>query len=228
MRNNVLVYFVLLLIGGWSWLYFKFYGHFNDPSHYLKKIETLKADVIQRDFQNQLIYAQAEAFKLEVSSLLPEVLKEKPNNEKNYPLRSLASLVNVHNKDQLMDSKMRREFIAAKDIFNKKDFKVASQALKSFISQNPFSIKISEAYFLLNECYFQLSDFENSLLIVEKMIELFPGDELTGYAMIRMGKIYEIQDRPEEAVDIYQTVLQSFPDRGLATQAQLSLSSVEL
>ena len=123
---------------------------------------------------------------------------------------------------------MKRDFQRAKKLFRDKQFGLAARAFVEFIDKNPFSMDINEAFFLLSESYFQMDDYERCLTTVEKMIELFPESELTGYAMIRMGKIYEYQERPEEAVDIYQTVLLTFPERGIASQARKSLQSVEL
>ena len=60
------------------------------------------------------------------------------------------------------------------------------------------------------------------------MIELFPTHELTGFAMVRLGRIFEAQKRAEEAVDIYKTVLRSFPQRDVASQAKASLKGIEL
>ena len=60
------------------------------------------------------------------------------------------------------------------------------------------------------------------------MLNLYPESELTGFALLRMGKIYEFQDRREDAIDLYQTILRSFPQRDVAGQASRSLRSVEL
>ena len=60
------------------------------------------------------------------------------------------------------------------------------------------------------------------------MVELIPHHELTGFALIRLGRIYEMQNRNEEAVDIYKTVLRSYPQRDVASQAKASLKGVEL
>jgi TolA-binding protein len=60
------------------------------------------------------------------------------------------------------------------------------------------------------------------------MVELFPQSELTGFALIRLGSIYQIQNRNEEAVDIYKTVMRSYPQRDVASQARASLRDLEL
>jgi hypothetical protein len=41
-----------------------------------------------------------------------------------------------------------------------------------------------------------------------------------------LGRVYELQNRSEEAVDIYKTVLRSYPQRDVASQAKASLRGI--
>jgi tetratricopeptide (TPR) repeat protein len=82
--------------------------------------------------------------------------------------------------------------------------------------------------FLLVECNFILREFENTIAYTNKMLDLYPENELTGFAMLRLGKVYEEQDRLEDAIEIYKTLLNTFPNRGVASAARNSLRSVEL
>lgn len=216
------------MMGAWCLVYLKFHQHFTDPTRYEQQIHHLKDELAQNEFKTELLKDQIIEFKMDVAAILPEIVKKAPKGEKSYPLRNLASLVYAKDDEKFKDSAMRRNFESAKKMFREKKYKKASAAFVKFIERNPFSLKIAEAFLLLSESYFQLEDYERCLKTIEKMMELFPASELTGYAMLRMGKIYEIQERPEEAVDIYQTLLLSFPDRGIASQARKSLSSVEL
>ena len=228
MKNQVIYSFTMVMMGAWCLVFAKFYQHFNSPLRYEKKIEVLQEELAQSELRNELLKDQHIEFQMDVARVLPEAIKKAPKGEKSYPLRTLASLVFAKNKKNYQESQMRRSFQGAKRLFRDKKFKKSALAFVEFIENNPFSLEINEAFFLLSESYFQMEDYERCLLTVEKMIELFPESELTGYAMIRMGKIYEYQERPEEAVDIYQTVLLSFPVRGIASQARKSLKSVEL
>jgi TolA-binding protein len=87
---------------------------------------------------------------------------------------------------------------------------------------------VTESYFLMAEGHFLSNELEECTAIVQQMVDLFPQHELTGFALIRLGRIYEIQNRNEEAVDIYKTVLRSYPQRDVASQAKASLKGVEL
>lgn len=228
MKNQVVFLITLVMMGFWSLAYTQFQQYFENPEIYEKEIQKLQLDVAKTQLQKELLKDQLIEFQMEVAKIVPETIKKAPKGERSYPLRNLASLVLTKDQEAYQNSKMKSDLNLSKKHFSEKKYKIASEKLVQFISDYPFSIDITEAFFLLAESYFQLEDYERCLLTVEKMIELFPENELTGFAMIRMGKIYEVQERPEQAVDIYQTILQVFPMRGLASQARKSLNSVEL
>ena len=60
------------------------------------------------------------------------------------------------------------------------------------------------------------------------MIRLYPESELTGFALLRLGKIYEGRDRIEDAAEIYRSVAFNFTQAELKRQAEASLKAVEL
>jgi TolA-binding protein len=171
---------------------------------------------------------QVLRYQVEVSAILPEVIKKNRNHEDQFPLRTLASTLPGFKNENLELSMQNQKFFLAKKHFNEKNYREAIEKFSEFISRTPFSSNLVEANFLLAESYFQMEDFENCLLVIERMIEQYPSSEMTGYSMIRMGKIYELQDRPEEAVEVYKLVSQSFSDRGIASQAAQSMRNVEL
>ena len=228
MKASYFLSYTLIIFLGWSMAFFGFYKHFNDPEQYVEKISELDEYLAQAEFQNQLLKDQMVQFHMEVSEILPQELKKAPEGEKSYPLRSLASVVNSSDLDTLKVQKAILEFNRAKIQFSKGNYQEARRMFLDFIEKRPFSVKIQEAFFLLAESYFRLEDYERCVLTAEKMLELFPDSELTGFTLLRVGKVYEYNERPEEAVDIYKTVLKSFPHRGIASQAKKSLRTIQL
>jgi TolA-binding protein len=81
---------------------------------------------------------------------------------------------------------------------------------------------------LLNESFFSLNRWEEVIKTTEKMVEIFPDNEMTGFALLRSGKVYEMQDKPSQALEIYKTVLRVFPSRDLASQAKISIEATDL
>ena len=84
-----------------------------------------------------------------------------------------------------------------------------------------------EAHFLLAEGQYQLGQLDAASATIDRMVELFPESEVTGFALVRLGQIFEQRDRYDEAVQLYRTVLKSFPYRGVAAQAEHSLREME-
>jgi TolA-binding protein len=51
---------------------------------------------------------------------------------------------------------------------------------------------------------------------------------LTGFILLRMGQISQLNDQPTEAKEIYKTVLNTFSDKKLKEQAQKLYEGVTL
>ena len=96
------------------------------------------------------------------------------------------------------------------------------------IDRYPESLHVAEAHFLLAEGQYRLKEYDSSVATIEKMVDLFPENELTGFALLRLGSVFEKQDRLEDASDIYQAVLGNFKQTDLVHQAQASLKAVKL
>ena len=63
---------------------------------------------------------------------------------------------------------------------------------------------------------------------VDKMVELFPENRLTGYAMLKVGGVYEVDGRHEDAIRVYKTIIAVYKDKKLLSQAQKSVKGLEL
>jgi TolA-binding protein len=159
---------------------------------------------------------------------MPEILKSKGLGEQGYPYRSLASAISKSESIQIRKTIAKTIFERGKEHFRNKEFAKSERAFRQIISKFSYSPHAPESYFLLAEGLFQSSELEECTLVIHQMIDLFPSHELTGLAMVRLGRIYEIQNRAEEAVDIYRTVLRSFPQRDVASQAKASLRGMDL
>ena len=202
--------------------------YFNRPEPYLKRIENLKEDIEKEKFKHLLTKYEFEDFRQYTATLIPDVVKEKGPGEKSYPVRTLASVVSRGDMDVHRTALAKDLFETCKFAFRNKSFDTALYNFDKVINEHSYSAHILEAFFLKIESHFQLRQYSQATRALDKMVELFPSHELTGYAMLRIGKIYEYQDRHDEAIRIYETVLQAFPDRNLASTARESLRAVEL
>jgi TolA-binding protein len=223
MKRSVFVSYVLFLTIGFSWFYTATREHFRRPDEYLKKIKILNETVAVEKLRHFRSRYEFMEFRNYVASLLPSAIQQTGEGEKSYPLRGLASLVQSKPNEKLIFNLASVKFEDGKILFRSQKYEDSNQFFSKYIRDYPYSPHIVEAFFLLSEGYYLTRQWDDCARVVNKMIELFPADETTGYAMLRVGKIYEHQERHEEAIQIYETVVKSFPARGIATAATASL-----
>jgi TolA-binding protein len=228
MNTNILVVFILTLTLGMSYLYTslrEFYSPTKDLRH---QVAALDEKVKTERFKHLVDSYEFAEFRNYVATILPEAIKEKGDGEKSFQLRSLASVVQNQSNENLAVEQAQMAFDTAKKYFREQKFEDSNRLFALMIKSHPYSAHVPEAMFLMVEGYFQLHQYDQALTAANKMIEVYPDNELTGYAMVRLGKIYEYQDRHEEAMDIYKTVIKSFPQRSLASVAENALRSEQL
>lgn len=198
------------------------------PDRYLAQIDQLKEKLKSKEVEQQVLQYQFQEFKQYVATLLPNELRKKDRLEKDYPLRSLASVVQKSSSSNLLEMRAGTLFESAKKEFRNKNFKVAASQFAQLARQYPYFAKTPEVFFFLVESYYQVDDFEQVVVYVNKMVDLYPELELTGYALLRAAKVFEKQDRHDEAVVFYETVLKTFPQREIASTAEAALRAIEL
>jgi len=196
-------------------------------------LEELKAQmaVVEKELgraelRAQLLQHEIADYQNRVATLLPEMVVEFADPA-SYPLRQLASVI-ADPGDTIVIERASGLFEKAKTAFREQDFEGANQHLKSLLAKHPESLHVPSAYFLLAEGHFQLKEYADSVGNVERLIESYPENELTGFALLRLGHIFEVQDRLEDASDVYKSVLANFKQPVLLKQAHVSLKAVTL
>jgi TolA-binding protein len=228
MNTNVFVVYILVLTLGVSHFYAEVREFYTPVKEYKQKISHLNKKVKQERFKHMLTTYEFADFRAHVATLLPNAIQESGPGEKSYPLRTLASVTQKTVNENLAVQRAKNLFDEGKRFFRDNKFTDAVRALTLLVNKHTYSVHIPEAMFLLVESHYLLNEFDDSVYFANKMIDLFPENELTGYAMVRLGKIYVNKERYEEAIDIFQTVLKSFPQRDVANVARQSLRAVEL
>lgn len=201
---------------------------FNGSSDLKSEISLLQE---QRRRQNMAVAVEHEQFlefRQNVAALMPDVLQKKGRGEEGYPYRSLASTISRGESELVRQTIAKTLFERGKDSFRKKDYAKAKVLFRQVIDRFGFTPFVAESYFLLSESLFQQNELEACAGVVQQMVELFPHHELTGFALIRLGRVYQMQNRNDEAIDIYKTVLRSYPQRDVASQAKASLKGIDL
>lgn len=199
----------------------------NEAEILKRKLQQSRSEYAALQFRERLARVESEDLRLEVAKVLPKEIRGRPADATTYEQRSIASVLN-RPSDSLQIERASSLLAKAKDEFLNKEYEPANQHLEELLKRYPDTVHGPEARFLLVEGQFQNRDFEACISVIEEMIRLYPESELTGFALLRLAKIYELRDRLEDAADIYRSVEKNFPQGELKGQAQAALRRVDL
>jgi TolA-binding protein len=228
MKNSVFVAFCLVIVSALVSAHALFRQTLSPVKRLEKEVVHLEKERREAEFKARLVAHQLADYQQHVATLLPDAMRGR-SDQGNYPLRQLASVIGAGSADDTLEIERASGLMEkAKAAFRSKNFEVANNLLQKLIDRFPDSVHVPEANFLLSEGQFQLKDYEASVATIERMIDLFPENELTGFALLRLGSIFEMQERLEDAGDIYRAVISNFNRPDLVKQASSSLKAVAL
>lgn len=227
MVRVVFAFFALMLSGFYLQAYWVMRERYNEVPELTWKLQVAQEKLEQEKFRLSLQDEQIRAFKMDVAAALPSPLKSLAEKPKTYQLRNVASVTKQGRNEPVTALVADTLFSTGKLLFREGQYDRSNRLFKKLIDKYGYSVQAVEAHFLLAEGQYQMGDMEAATSTINAMIELFPESELTGFAMIRLGQIFEGRDRYEDAVQIYRTVLRSYPYRSVASQAELKLRHME-
>jgi TolA-binding protein len=202
--------------------------HFSGLEEAKQQAEQFRAEVKEERLKTQLAKEEFLEFRQDVATIMPKALPIAGKGEQGYPLRTLAAVLTHSSSDAVRPVIIKTLFERGQELFRQKKYEESNRVFKTFIDKYAYSEHAPSAYFLWLDGSFKLGDYRECVEISNQMVEQFPGTELTGFALLRLGRIYEMQGRAEDAVDIYRTVLRTFPQRDVASQAKSSLQGLDL
>ncbi|MFK8139314.1 MAG: tol-pal system YbgF family protein [Bdellovibrionales bacterium] len=222
MQLFIFSFFAIML--GWTQAFHFFKSHFSQEKFLAKEVVELKNSLEKERLGNDLLSFQMREFKQEVARILPDEIKSNPYD---YNTRNLASVVGTPS-DTLRFENASAVFRNAKSLFDERKFELAAVEYNKIVSFYPESIHIVESAFMLAESYYQLEEFESCMDVIESMMELFPEHVMTGFSLLRLGRIYEKYDQTENAIIIYRLIAEQFEDKKLKKQARLLIEEIAL
>jgi TolA-binding protein len=225
MKNSLFLVYMLILFSGLLAIYANLQARLSPVDRLETQISRSEESRREAEFRAQLTADRFADFKQQMAALLPDAIKGKDEHDA-YPLRQMASVLTTSHGFGI--EKASGLFELAKQKFRDKKFEDSNAMLQDLIQKYPESVHVVEAHFLLAEGQFQSQEYEDSVGTIEKMVDLFPENDLTGFALLRLGRIFENQDRMEDATDIYRAVISNFSAPELKAQAQMGLKSVAL
>ncbi len=227
MIRPVFIFFAIVLSFFYIQAYWVVRQRHNGAPELVTEVNLLKEKLSREQFRRVLQAEQAHAFRQEVARLLPDTMKKVKETEKDYPIRNLASVVSSAQNESLQSMIAGTLFETGKALFRQGEYAKANRLFKKIIQEHGYSSQVIEAHFLSVEGDFLLGQMDEATETINQMVSLFPASELTGFALIRLGQILEGRDRYDEALQVYRTVLKTFPYRNVASAAQKHLRHME-
>lgn len=221
-QNSMFIVFCLCLTVGFVGAYAAFVGHFNGSDQYELRLAQMQEQVKKEKFQNSLLSYQLKDFQQTVAQVLPDDKKL----QAKYELRNLGAVVRAPASEDSLDLSPAL-YEKGKSYFNNRDYDKAIKEFYRLLDRYPLSQHVVEARFFIAESYFLKKDFRSSLGEIDSMVSLYPRHDLTGFILLRMGQISEVNNQTEEASEIYKTVLKNFSNPELKDQAKKLAKSVE-
>ena len=161
--------------------------------------------------------------------LLPSEIKKTKIEAEKQKLRDLASVIPHEGTHEITLGHAAGDMLQkGKLSVKKREFKEGIDLLKKLIDKFPDSLHVVEAHYLIIEAYSQQDKNMNVISWVDKMVEMFPENRLTGYALLKVGGLYELEGRAEDAIRVYKTIVAVYDDKKLVSQAQVAVSELEL
>lgn len=204
-------------------------GELNTAKEHKELADFWKSRVGREQLKKLIVQGQFADFKQDVAILLPGYMEKKKIDSEKQKIRNLASVIPHEGTHEItLGFNAQKLLEDGKRNIKKRNFRQGIKLLNKLINRFPDSYHVIEAHYLMMEAYSQQNQKLAVIEWVDKMVELFPENRLTGFAMLKVGSIYENDGRPEDAVRIYKTILAVYDDKVLSKQAQKAVKEIQL
>lgn len=206
--------------------YREFTNHFNQGKEYQIRFQQLQQRIEKEKFKNTLLENQLMDFKQSVAVVLP-ANSEIANKISNYQLQNFASALRVPASEAQLDLS-GIIFEKGKKLFQEQKYEKSIKEFRRVLDEYPLSRYKVECHFFMAEAFFLVKDYKNSLDLIDQMLHQYPDNDLTGFVMLRMGQISELNNHVEEASEVYRTVQGHFKNEQLRAQADKLSESLQV
>lgn len=190
------------------------------------RVDKIAQNYYDEKLKNEMILARLEEFRQEVAVNMPG---EKFPFQFEESMRNLASVI-PHQKLFGPSSILaaRKMVDDAKAKYSDKQYDGAIKIYLDLLSKYPESSFQLEASYGLIQCFYVTGNKQEALEWSEKMLSQFPESLWTAKAMLITADIYNDQNRKNDAIDVYQIILDTFKDKEIRDEVQKRISSTGL
>lgn len=221
--KSIFLNFCLVLTCGLIWSYSVFSDYFNQHPEMAMELEQVKEQLAQEKFEQTILTYRLKDFEKTVAELLPA--EKFSSSQKMMASKNLMSVLREPASLPPMDlSSVVYESV--KTQFKQKQFDHVIEKAKKLIDTYPSSVHVVESYFFMAESYFMKNDLKKCTETIDLMVSQFPDHDLTGFILLRLGQISELNNQQEEAREIYSLVSNQFANPTLKNQAEILLKDL--
>jgi outer membrane protein assembly factor BamD len=146
-------------------------------------------------------------------------------------LALLASACSSTPKDDYTERPVEDIYNSAMDKFNNSDYKGAAKDFDEVDRQHPYSVWATKAQLMGAYSLYEMQKYDESIVALDRFIQLHPGNRDTAYAYYLKGLCYYIQitdvgrDQKvtDQALKAFEELIRRFPDTRYARDARLKL-----
>ncbi|MBC7371457.1 MAG: outer membrane protein assembly factor BamD [Bdellovibrionaceae bacterium] len=215
--NSLFLIVCLSITVALLWSYNEFNAYFSQGKEYQVQVHQLEKKLEKEEFRNALLRNQLVDFQQSVAAVLPPNSQIK-NDVANYDLKNFSSSLREPASVAQIDLSGTL-FEKGKKLFKEQKYEKSIKEFRKVLEDYPLSRYKTESHFFMAEAYFLQKDYKSSLDLIDQMVVQYPDNDLTGFIMLRMGQISELNNRLEEASEIYKTVEVHFKNDQLRRQA---------
>lgn len=221
-QNSIFLVFCLCLTLSLVTAFAMFSRHFGSSQGDDIRLTHLQKKLEKENFEKDLLTYQLKDFQQSVASSLPG----NKQLQAQMDVKNFASALRTPASETQLDMSGVL-FERAKNFFAEKKYDEAIREFQKLTNQYPLSKHNVESRFFLAESFFVKKDYKTSLGLIDEMVALYPDNELTGFILLRMGQISEINNQYEEASEVYRTVEMNFKNDKLKIQAKQLAKNLE-
>lgn len=229
MRNRALFTITFIsVLSFWQYAWFSFKHYYSGIEEAKQEIKSLQEELVLQAELNSLYQFKFSEFKQEVASVLVDYSPDKslPFSTENKG-RELASVLSVSVPEKAISGLVEERINRAADAFDEGNYALAIELSDGIVKDSPVSSNLIRAYFILAESLYQTRKFSESLEVTNKMMELFPEHDLTGFSMLRVGQILLTRQRQKDAAFTFRLVADTFEHPNLKKNAKFFLSEIK-
>lgn len=199
-----------MLITGIVWSYGLFSSHFAASPDASFRVEQMQNELASLQQDKAKLAYQFEDFRQNAAMHWPEARKR----DYRWPASVTVDL------STSLYEKGRR-------LFQEKKWDESLAVFTKILVEFPYSKWVTEAQYYSCEISFQVRDLKATSECVSQMVELFPESALTGFQLMRLGQVHEINGQIEDAIEVYSIVNSQFSEPILKAQSSESIRRLE-